>query len=182
MAKFTPLSNAEAKIAQEILERHHDTLYLYAIGLANRMHLIIYDENDLMQQLFLKIARHPIEYKERRIGYFVRMLQSLAIDLGRKKKSSVKREEKYQQYDSLMVSIHDHQSEKRLLELYETTCIDLDPTDDQIFRLILKGYSQVEIAKRLNMPAATVATKVRRARIRLLHRWGSIDQIRAFLE
>jgi len=79
MTKFRRLSIAEAKIAQEILERHYDTLYLYAIGLANRMHLVIYDGNDLMQQLFLKIAKHPIEYEKRRIGYFVRMLQTLAI-------------------------------------------------------------------------------------------------------
>lgn len=182
MKKLSPLSIAEAKITQEILDRHYDTLYLYAKGLTNRLHLGIYDENDLMQQLFLKIARNPLEYKKRRTGYFIKILQHLVIDLDRKKKNSLKREERYQQYDSLTVSIHDHQKTNRLLELYETTCTGLNPTQDQIFRLLLQGYSQVEIAKRLNIPATTVATKVRRARIRLLNKWGSIDRIRAFLE
>ncbi len=182
MEKYLPTSISDAKVAQEILERHYDTLYLYARGLTNRMHLGIYDENDLMQQLFLKIAKNPVEYKKRRTGYFIRMLQHLVIDLDRKKKKALRREENYQQNNSLLVSIHDHQLEQRLLELYETTCAGLDATQDQIFRLILQGYSQVEVARRFNIPATTVATKVRRGRIRLLNKWGSIDRIRVFLE
>ncbi|MES2138476.1 MAG: sigma-70 family RNA polymerase sigma factor [Bacteroidota bacterium] len=129
------------------------------------------EAEDILQNVFLKIWRNFYSYKEEKGRLFTWMLniaRNSAIDYTRSRQNKMNL--KNYSSDNLVNEInkvhsnnvsYDHIGLKKVLtELKEDhqTIIDL---------AYYKGYTQVEIAQKLNLPFGTVKTKVRQAIITL---------------
>lgn len=129
------------------------------------------DAEDILQAAFLKIWNNFTAYKEEKGRLFTWMLnlvRNAAIDFTRT--SASKMGSKIQSLDGNVYEINQHHQQKASYDHIglKAAVNDLGEEHQAIIELAYyEGYTQEEIAAKLNMPLGTVKTKVRQAIIKL---------------
>lgn len=119
---------------------------------------------DILQKSFLKIWNNINQYDESKAAFFTWMAQivrNTAIDVRRLKANEVSRKS-----ESFQAHVHDNEK-----DFIKTDKIDaaklvngLDEKYSAVIELLyLRGYSQSEAAKALDVPLGTIKTRVKKA-------------------
>ena len=162
-----PLSERDAFV-QEVRERHHKQLLVYALGIRQQYNLTYFSVNDLLQDLYVALlVKWPASekgYRKKGLGYLCNILKFDGCDALRKQKSSKRQEELFLLKYAAPVDIKGIGLEGRTQELYEFLQNHLDEGVFLIMCYYIEGYPYKEIAELLDMSINTVGTKIRRAK------------------
>lgn len=162
-----PLSERDAFV-QEVREKHHKKLLLYALGIRQQYNLTYFSVTDLLQELYVTLlVKWPASekgYRKKGLGYLCNILKFDGCDAHRKQKSSKRQEELFLLKYAGPVDIRGIGLEGRTQELYEFLQKHLAEDSFLIMRCYIEGYAYKEIAENLDMSVNTVGTKIRRAK------------------
>lgn len=173
------ICKARDSFVQELRENHHEKLLLYALGLLRGMNLKTVGVDDLLQEFYITVlVKWPMSetaYREKGVGYLLKILKFDSYDILRKQKSTVRLEELF-----LTKFIGDATStsssfETQLSDLQSLMNSMLSPENVKIMNLYVKGFSYREIKTILNMPINTIATKIARSKKKLKHVLEKLD-------
>jgi RNA polymerase sigma-70 factor, ECF subfamily len=160
----------ERELDPESLGDHVDRLYRAAWGLCGSRQ----DAEDLVQETFVHVLRRPRFLRsDNDIGYLLRVLRNTFIS---SRRTSSRRPQEVLAGDDLeLLAGSDPAAAERWIdsnELYGAISQLPDAFRDALIAVDLVGLSYREAARALNVPEATITTRLHRARQRIVR---SID-------
>jgi RNA polymerase sigma-70 factor (ECF subfamily) len=159
------LKNKDEKAFNYLYDNYSGALYGVALKILLREDLA----SDVLQEIFVKIWRNIDQYdttKGKLYTWMLNVARNMSIDMLRSKKFQQERK---------TTDIENNVSEYKLTTQTNTDLLGVDKMLQKLrddYRIVIdlayfQGYTQEEIAKRLNMPLGTVKTRMRSALIEL---------------
>lgn len=154
------------KVINSIIHKHGKSLTVYARSLARSFRSFHLDENDLLQDFYLKILEKPniytkIKESDNQISYLFSILKHDALNVIKKNENRLNREtqiffERFE-YDIHTTTSLTEKNIKDFLDAFVT-----DEVDKKIMSMRIQGYKYKEIADVLNIPANHIGVKINR--------------------
>lgn len=165
---------SQAAVLEKLYDEHAQAVFAYALNLTRNEA----DARDVLQELFLKLARQPDGTETIRDprGYLLRLAHNLVIDLFRRQSSRQRRHDELMQAAETMFAPTGDPDEAAFRQSLSAALAELP--EDQRAVVHLKLWEELtfeEIAEILGIPANTAASRYRygldklRARLRPLH-------------
>ncbi len=170
--KLRILSNEEVdNILLEILRRHEGSLHWFAEGLCRSSGGI--ERDDLKQEFYLRVFKNRLSvleaYEEDKIAYLKKIMRHALIDLIRKRKS-------LRNLSRTLSNLWANDNDRKVTYLGEFLIDDIaqfiagnfsKKNETVLMMNLFEGYAYKEIADKIGLNVKTVATIIRRGRIRI---------------
>lgn len=156
----TRIQNGDQQAIGDLYRQYAGALYVVVFRILRSEE----DANDVLQEAFVKIWKNIDRYDAGKAGLYTWMMnicRNLAIDKTRSK--HFKRSGKIQNADEIVRQLGTTRTETDHIGLKEIVK-QLEPEQEKLVDLIyFGGYTQKEVAEKLEMPLGTVKTRIRKA-------------------
>ncbi len=159
---------------ERLYDEHAQALFAFALNLLRQEA----DTRDVLQELFVKVARHPrlIQGVKDERGFLLRLAHNLAIDLMRRRAARDRNYDQLAADNSALFAATDDPDEKVFAGRLAEALGELPAEQRAVVHLKLwEGLTFEQIAATLDIPPNTAASRYRyaidklRARLRLLY-------------
>jgi RNA polymerase sigma-70 factor (ECF subfamily) len=159
---------------ERLYDEHAQALFAFALNLLRQEA----DTRDVLQELFVKVARHPrlLQGVKDERGFLLRLAHNLAVDLMRRRATRDRNYEQLAADNSALFTATDDPDEKVFAGRLAEALGELPAEQRAVVHLKLwEGLTFEQIAATLDMPPNTAASRYRyaidklRARLRLLY-------------
>ncbi|MCB0572555.1 MAG: sigma-70 family RNA polymerase sigma factor [Phaeodactylibacter sp.] len=159
---------ARDKFVCAIKERHHEVLFMYALGLCKRFRYCPSYADDVMQEFYWKVLRFyentEAGYATNGIGFLRVMLRNELLGLDRKHKSLSRLGKIYHGALPRTSELGGLATDPLIDEFEKMIVPYLSEKDARIMKLYVEGYSHEEIGQMLGMKPSTAGVRIHRAK------------------
>jgi RNA polymerase sigma-70 factor (ECF subfamily) len=147
---------------EKVYDDHGQALFAFLLNLTRNES----DTRDLLQEVFIKIARTPNLLADARVQrpFLLRLAHNLAIDLIRRRDTRLRAHERWGDEASAFFAPADESDERALRESLASALGELGPEQRAVVHLKLwEGWTFQAIAELFDIPANTAASRYRYA-------------------